>query len=80
MTNGTFAPPLAGEYFRTTWSGHSVRSLYDRAKSMPPASPASLGEDTYASIVAYVLETNGVKASDVLLPARAESLDRMTIK
>jgi mono/diheme cytochrome c family protein len=80
MTNGTFAPPLAGEYFRTTWSGHSVRSLYDRAKSMPPASPASLGEDTYASIVAYVLETNGVKASDVRLPARAESLDRMTIK
>ena len=80
MTNGTFAPPLAGEYFRTTWSGHSVRSLYDRAKSMPPASPASLGEDTYASIVAYVLQTNGAKAGDVRLPACAESLDRMTIK
>jgi PQQ-dependent dehydrogenase (s-GDH family) len=80
MTNGTFAPPLAGEYFRTTWSGHSVRSFFDRAKGMPPASPASLGDDTYANIVAYVLEINGVKASDVRLPARAEALDRMTIK
>ena len=80
MTNGTFAPPLAGEYFKTTWSGRSLRSFFDRAKTMPPASPASLGEDTYASIVSYVLEINGVKASDVRLPARAESLDRMTIK
>jgi mono/diheme cytochrome c family protein len=80
MTNGTFAPPLAGEYFKTTWSGHSLRSFFDRAKTMPPASPASLTEDTYASIVAYVLEINGVKASDVRLPARAEALDRMTIK
>jgi mono/diheme cytochrome c family protein len=80
MTNGTFAPPLAGEHFRTTWSGHSVRSFFDRAKGMPPASPASLGDDTYANIVAYVLEINGVKASDVRLPARAEALDRMTIK
>ena len=80
MTNGTFAPPLAGEYFKTTWSGRSLRSFFDRAKTMPPASPASLGDDTYASIVAYVLEINGVKASDVRLPARAESLDRMTIK
>ena len=80
MTNGTFAPPLAGEYFKTTWSGRSVRSFFDRAKSMPPASPASLAEDTYASIVAYVLEMNGIKASDVRLPSRAEALDRMTIK
>ncbi len=80
MTNGTFAPPLAGEYFKTTWSGRSLRSFFDRAKTMPPASPASLGDDTYASIVSYVLEINGVKAGDARLPARAEALDRMTIK
>jgi hypothetical protein len=47
---------------------------------MPPASPASLGEDTYAGIVAYVLQTNGAKAGDARLPARADSLDRMTIR
>jgi mono/diheme cytochrome c family protein len=79
MTNGTFAPPLAGEYFKTTWSGRTVRSFYDKATSMPPAAPASLGEDTYASIVAYILETNGVTAGKVRLPSR-ELLDRMTIK
>jgi PQQ-dependent dehydrogenase (s-GDH family) len=79
MTNGTFAPPLAGEYFKTTWSGRSVRSFYDKATSMPPAAPASLGGDTYANIVAYILQTNGITAGAVSLPSR-ELLDRMTIK
>jgi PQQ-dependent dehydrogenase (s-GDH family) len=79
MTNGTFAPPLAGEYFKTTWSGRTVRSFYDKATSMPPAAPASLGDDTYASIVAYILETNGGTAGAVRLPSR-ELLDRMTIR
>jgi len=80
MTNGTFAPPLAGEYFKTTWSGRTVRSFYERAKNMPPASPASLGDGTYAAIVAYVLETNGFKASTAALPSRGELLDQLTIK
>jgi PQQ-dependent dehydrogenase (s-GDH family) len=69
MTNGTFAPPLAGEYFHTKWSGKAVRTLYDRAKTMPPASPASLGDSTYADIVAYVLEVNGFKPGKDSLPA-----------
>jgi hypothetical protein len=46
---------------------------------MPPAAPASLGDDTYAGIVAYILQTNGGTAGAVRLPSR-ELLDRMTIK
>jgi mono/diheme cytochrome c family protein len=79
MTNGTFAPPLAGEYFKTTWSGRTVRSFYDKAASMPPAAPASLGDDTYANIVAHILQTNGATAGEARLPSR-ELLDRMTIR
>jgi mono/diheme cytochrome c family protein len=31
MTNGTFGPPLAGEYFRNAWFGRTVRAFYDHA-------------------------------------------------
>ena len=43
MTNGTFGPPLAGEYFKNAWLGRPIRTLYDRSRTMPPSAPASLG-------------------------------------
>jgi PQQ-dependent dehydrogenase (s-GDH family) len=80
LTNGTFGPPLAGEYFKGKWSGRTVRGLYDKARTMPPASPASLPDDTYANIAAYIFEVNGFQAGDAKLPAGGEALDKMTIK
>jgi hypothetical protein len=47
---------------------------------MPPAAPASLQDDAYADIVAYVLEMNGYKASDTRLSAGGDALDKMTIQ
>lgn len=79
LTNGTFAPPLAGESFKGLWSGQTVRALYDKAKTMPPASPASLPDGTYANIVAYILETNGARAGNTALPAGAAMPDGMRI-
>jgi hypothetical protein len=38
--------------------------LYDSARTMPPANPASLSEGTYAAIVAYVLQVNGYAAGE----------------
>jgi PQQ-dependent dehydrogenase (s-GDH family) len=80
MTNGTFGPPLAGEHFSTVWSGKTVRALYDKVKTMPPAAPGSLDDETYSNIVAYVLEVNGVKAGGAKLTAGGEVLDKTTIK
>jgi mono/diheme cytochrome c family protein len=81
MTNGTFGTPLAGEYFRTQWLGKTVRAFFDRAqKTMPPAAPGSLAAETYASIVAYILEVNGFKAGDSPLPAGGDALNGMAIK
>jgi mono/diheme cytochrome c family protein len=80
MTNGTFGPPLAGEYFRNKWLGLTVRALYDHARTMPPSAPGSLPDDAYANIVAYVLEVNGVKAGNAKLPAGGGALDGMTIR
>jgi mono/diheme cytochrome c family protein len=67
MTNGTMAPPLAGEAFRALWAGRSVRALYDSSKTMPPANPGSLPDAMYASIVAYVLQMNGYAAGETAL-------------
>jgi PQQ-dependent dehydrogenase (s-GDH family) len=81
MTNGTMGTPLAGEYFKNEWFGRSVRAFYDRAhKTMPPAAPGSLPKDSYADIVAYILELNGFKAGDAPLPAGGEALDKMAIQ
>lgn len=67
LRNGTMGPPLAGEAFHAAWSGRSVRELFDSAKTMPPANPGSLTDDTYANIVAYILEVNGYKAGETPL-------------
>jgi mono/diheme cytochrome c family protein len=64
LTNGTMAPPLAGEAFHTAWTGRSVRALFDSAKTMPPANPGSLSDETYASMIAYVLQVNGYAAGE----------------
>ena len=80
MTNGTFGPPLAGEYFRDKWTGQTVRAFYDHAKTMPPSAPASLRDEMYVNIVAYVLEVNGFKAGNAKLPAGGNALDQMTIR
>lgn len=81
MTNGTFGTPLAGEYFRGKWVGHSVGTLYNKSRdTMPPAAPASLSKDAYANIVAYILDTNGYKAGSAALPAGGEPLKKMWIE
>jgi PQQ-dependent dehydrogenase (s-GDH family) len=78
MTNGTFGPPLAGEYFHNKWNGQTVRAFYDHSKTMPPSAPASLPEGTYADIVAYVLQVNGLKPGSTKLAAGG-ALDKMRI-
>ena len=81
LTNGTFGTPLAGEYFKNMWFDRSLRAFYDRAvKTMPPAAPGSLPKDTYAKIVAYILEINGFKAGNVPLAPGSDALDKMAIK
>jgi len=75
LTNGTFGTPLAGDYFRRQWSGRPVADLFEKARAtMPPAAMASLPPDTYAAIVAYILEVNGGTAGATRLPADAKQL------
>lgn len=80
MTNGTMGTPLAGQYFKEQWSGKPASAFFTHAKTMPPANPGSLPDATYANILAYILETNGVPAGAKALPAGVEALKAYTIK
>jgi hypothetical protein len=79
MTNGTFGTPLAGEYFKTKWSGSSLKALYDKSRTMPPAAPGSLPADTYTTVLTYILEVNGSKPGETPLPPGAEALAPLTV-
>jgi mono/diheme cytochrome c family protein len=81
MTNGAYGTPLADEYFKTKWFHRSVRALYDRARTtMPPSNPGLLPADTYADVVAYILQVNGFKAGKAPLKGNGKGFDKMVLK
>lgn len=54
------APALAGRTFATNWAPQSTKDLFKKIKlSMPLGAPNSLSDDTYASIVAFIMKANG---------------------
>ncbi|HHY49012.1 MAG TPA: quinoprotein glucose dehydrogenase [Alphaproteobacteria bacterium] len=80
LVSATYGTPLAGPYFEGKWFGQSVGALYQYAHDrMPPSRPGSLPDETYADIIAYVLEVNGLPAGDAELPADVEALSSMVI-
>jgi alcohol dehydrogenase (cytochrome c) len=63
MKGSNEAPPLSGGNFMNTWRDRAVSDLFDRIRNtMPPTNPGSLGFDEAASIVAYLLQSNGAAA------------------
>jgi quinohemoprotein ethanol dehydrogenase len=71
------APALTGNNFLAGWSGRDAAALFDRIKStMPQSDPGSLSDETYAAIVAYVLDANGNGAAETL---DRQSMRRITI-
>jgi len=81
LINGTYGTPLGGEYFKSKWLHRPVRDLYRYAQTkMPPSHPGLLPPDAYADIVAYILQTNGIQATDNRLDIRSKDFDRMAIQ
>lgn len=69
LAGGETGPPLVGTAFLENWKDASVGDLYERiAVSMPQETPGSLAAETYADIVARVLERNGFPAGSSELP------------
>ncbi len=72
LTGSPTAPALAGPAFLGRWAQRDVGSLHGIIKSsMPPGGNPGLSDAHYVNIVAWILQTNQVPASD--LPLLADS-------
>lgn len=76
------APPLSGNRFLDTWRARTTKQLFDFVLgAMPPGGPAINGDikaDTYAAILAYVLQSNGgVPGATPLEPSTVLPLERV---
>jgi mono/diheme cytochrome c family protein len=66
-----------GPLFNLTWMADPVADFFQFiSESMPQDRPGSLSPDEYASVVAYLLRLNGLRAGDVELPPDPVALER----
>ena len=74
-------PALSLDSFMTSWSGKSVKDLFDTVKrSMPKDKPGSLGTGAYVDVVAYLLQANRFPSGDRELPRTPEQLESIAIE
>ena len=79
LDDGEFGPPLKGAEFRSAWFGRSADVLFAKIETMPPAAPGSLGADTHAALLAYLMSQNQLIAGGKPLPGDVEQLKAMLL-
>src|SRR6185436_9400447 len=68
------ATPLVGPGFVGAWGSRSAGQLVTFMQlTMPPASPGVLPAETYASIAAFILQSNGAPAGNQPLTANTQA-------
>ena len=74
---GTYRTPG----FKANWKGRPLSELFDQVREkMPKNDPASLSQQEYIQVVAYLLKINGVPAGESDLPADTEALKKIRIE
>ena len=69
LSGNNEVPQLAGVSFRTAWNDRTTKDLLDYMSANMPPSGSTLTADTYVSIAAFVLESNGAVAGETKLTA-----------
>jgi mono/diheme cytochrome c family protein len=74
-------PPLRGLAFEAKYfEGAPASALFGfMSSAMPPQSPGRFSPDTYADLMSYVLEKNGVQPG-APLPSDLDALDHLTME
>jgi mono/diheme cytochrome c family protein len=76
--NSGRGPVLAGEAFTSNWEGESLGVLFAKLKTtMPRNNPASLTDDVYLELMAYILQANAFRAGP--RPLTVEALNSATV-
>ena len=72
-------PPLAGTAFMETWGARSTKDLFDYMSAAMPYGGPSLSAETYTSIAAYILQSNGaVAGTEALSPSTVAPIGSVT--
>jgi hypothetical protein len=70
-----------GAGFRGNWRGRPLSDLFDQVREkMPKNDPASLSQQEYIQLIAYLLKINGVPAGETELPPDNEVLRKIRIE
>jgi mono/diheme cytochrome c family protein len=56
------APPLAGSQFMSGWRSRNTKDLFQYMSTAMPPGSSPLSADSYTSITAYILQSNGAVA------------------
>jgi mono/diheme cytochrome c family protein len=75
---GDGAPALAGAPFAAHYGGGGLDQPFNHMmEAMPLDAPGSLPPETYADLLAFILEQNGVPAGTAELPSDPDKLKTM---
>lgn len=72
LTGNIEIPPLAGKPFMETWGRRSTKELFDYLSTAMPYGAPPLSAESYLSITAYILQSNGAAAG-------ADTLSALTV-
>jgi alcohol dehydrogenase (cytochrome c) len=80
LADGPLGAPLKGDAFMRKYGGKPARALFDVTRTtMPTANPGSLPAETYAALVAFMLEQNAIVAGAAALPTDPQLLAAMQV-
>ena len=65
-------PPLVGTSFMTTWGSRSTKEFVAYMSGAMPYGAPALDAETYASLTAYILRSNGASAGSQALSASTD--------
>jgi len=78
MDDGEFALPLKGVDFRRKWRTSTPDALFTVMNdTMPQDRPGSLGQETNAHLLAYIIQENGSEPGVAELPSDVENLQTL---
>src|SRR5262249_22719789 len=80
LDDGQFGPALRGNEFRTRWSDKTLDELFTYVSTkMPPDRAGALENKTYATLLAYLLEANGIQPGNRELSTEQDQLRTLTL-
>jgi len=74
------SPGLVGLSFMFIWEGRPLGELFEQiSTNMPTDNPGSLSQQSYAAILAFILQSNEFPAGDAELASNADALAGISI-